>query len=133
LEQGPTESFIVDQALKNRQPIPKRIQEAPVLMPGLEFYYETFWTLSTTRYVGMGESFIPWTAVNDFSLRYALTEDELDVLWNLLRKMDGTYLAFRNKKTEMGGKIGEKDKPKEPAIIHTGRPGAGSNKRTVKT
>lgn len=133
MEQGPTESFIVDQAIKNRQPIPERIRNAPILWPGLEFYYETFWTLATTRYVGMSEGFIPWTAVNDFSLRYHLTEEELSILWAFLRKMDAAYLAFRNKKAAGGNLGADKTKtPGEPAIVHIGpRRTAGSKNRAV--
>lgn len=80
-------------------------------MPGLQFYYSAFWTLSSDRQTGMGEGRIPWTAVNEYSLRYGLDEYELDHLWLMITAMDGEYLKFANKKASGG--IGEdKSKPK---------------------
>lgn len=81
-------------------------------MPGLQFYYSAFWTLSSCRPVGMGEGRIPWSSVNAYSLRYRLDDVELDHLWVLITQMDGEYLKFANKKATTG--IGDKDKTKTP-------------------
>lgn len=70
-----------------------------MLAPGLEFYYNAFNTLSSCRPIGMAEGRIPWTAANEFSLRYGLNDVELDVLWSLISKMDSAYLEWQSKKT----------------------------------
>lgn len=123
MDQGPVEGFLIDQARKNRQKVPQAIADAPVLAPGLQFYYDTFVTLSTDRSVGMGEGFIPWTAVEKFATRYSFSEDDLTLTWAILHAMDAEYLDYRNKKTNKDAKIGAKaapDKPGEPKIVHTG-------------
>lgn len=55
-------------------------------------------TLSSDRNVGFDEGRIPWTAVNDYSLRYGLDDYELDILWDLICAMDTEYLDFRSRK-----------------------------------
>jgi hypothetical protein len=78
-----------------RQPVPKRIAEAPQLLPGLGFYYTAFLTLSSCRSVGFSEGRIPWTAARDYANQLDMTDEELEDLWMLVCSMDGEYLKYR--------------------------------------
>jgi hypothetical protein len=129
LEQGPTEQFIIDQARRNRVPIPDKIANAPVLQPGLAFYYNAFLALSSCRPVGMTEGRIPWTAVDQYATRYALEEDEMDILWTLVCEMDTVYIRHQQKRAKITAKSGaatppsedKSGKPASPRIIRSPR------------
>lgn len=120
MEHGPNEAFLVDQARKQRAPIPKTILEAPVLQPGLQFYYSAYLTLASCRSLGFGaEGRVPWTAVAQYADRYGLDEEDLDLLWTLVCELDSCYHKFQQKK---GKTVAEsKNKPPEPKIVHPPR------------
>lgn len=108
MEQGPTEKFIVEQAQRNKVAIPKAILDAPTLQAGLDFYLKAFFILSSCRQIGMSESRIPWTAANDYSLRYGLSEADFDALWELISAMDTAYLNHQAKKHDKKEAVGRK-------------------------
>jgi hypothetical protein len=116
----------VDQARKQRAPIPKAILEAPVLMPGSSFYYNAFLTLSSCRSMGMMEGRIPWTAVDAYARRYDLDDDDTDCLWTLVCSMDSVYLKHQQKRAKIatgGNKPTDKteDRSQSPRIVHPPR------------
>lgn len=81
-------------------PLPRRMQEAPELEQGLEFYYHAFWALNSDRPLGFGEGLIPRTAVYDYSRHWGLDMEEIEDLMHHIREMDKVYLRSRNKKGE---------------------------------
>ncbi len=116
---------MIEQAKKNRRPVPDKIMNAPVLFPGLAFYYAAFMTLSSCRPVGMAEGRIPWTVVKDYALHYGLDDEEFDILWELITRVDAAYLAWQNKRSSKKEPVSTRSEevvaPKAPRIIHTAK------------
>jgi len=116
---------LIEQAKKNRRPVPDKIMNAPVLFPGLAFYYAAFMTLSSCRPVGMAEGRIPWTVVKDYALHYGLDDEEFDILWELITRVDAAYLAWQNKRSSKKEPVSTRSEevvaPKAPRIIHTAK------------
>ena len=71
--------------------IPEAIKNAPELLPGLEFYYDTFWELDSCRQQGMSLGPIPWTAIQKFGEVMKLDEETLDDLHYFIRSLDNKY------------------------------------------
>ncbi len=65
----------------------KALDERPSIA-GVEWLWEAWLDLGTCRPIGMDAGPIPWTAVNDYALRYGLTTDEMDELWVCVRRLD---------------------------------------------
>lgn len=101
------EQKIIEQAVKNRQPIPDAIANAPVLLFGLDFYFRAFMDLNTCRATGMGRGPIPWVDLNTYADSTGLAGDDKEVFLYLLQKVDDEYLAWA--KTQ-----DEKNKSKQP-------------------
>jgi len=63
-------------------------------------YLHHFYEASTCRppsYSGILP--IPWTAVDRLAARHGYTDDEFEVLWRLIRRMDTAFIDhFREKK-----------------------------------
>lgn len=111
MQQGKVEAKIIELARQTNQPLPDKIANKPVLRTGLHIYYRAFWECSTDRTVGMAEGPIPWTAINQWAIRYGFHHDEFDRLVLLLKAMDSAYIEERAKQhakqTKKGkGKIG---------------------------
>lgn len=94
----------MEQARKQNLPVPDSIQNAPVLLPGLEFYYAAFLDLSTCRAVGMGEGPIPWDAIDRYAQRHGLDDDEYDAFFGLIRALDARYLQYKEKQYQKKAK-----------------------------
>ena len=80
--------------------MPKKIAEAPQLLPGLGFFFQAFLALSSCRPLGMSEGRIPWTAAFQFGQNMDMDEDEFEDLWILVSYMDAEYLKFRHAQAE---------------------------------
>lgn len=98
-------------------------------MPGLEFYFNAFFTLSADRHIGMAEGRIPWTAVDRYAQRYDLTDDEFDVLWDVLTAMDAAYLEWSNKESEKKAMAEKQSKQREGLVSTGGIPAQNRPKR----
>lgn len=80
-------------------PVPDAIQNAPVLAPGLELYWEAFMELSSCRSIGMGIGPIPWTAIRAYAAYLGLGDGEdFHRFQTLVRGMDAVYLDHHVKK-----------------------------------
>lgn len=101
--------------MRERLPLPRRIQDAPELHLGLEIYYDAFFDLHTCRPVGMGLGSIPWSVMKDYALTWGLDEDQMVDLFYYVRAMDKAYLDWVAKK--------EAKPPPAP------KPAAGSGRR----
>ncbi len=49
MEQGKVEDFIVRQTARDKKPVPKRMQDKPKLLPGLDLFYMAFLDLYCDR------------------------------------------------------------------------------------
>jgi hypothetical protein len=100
LEVGASEKTILQQAQRQRGPIPQVILDAPELQIGLEWTYSAFGKLTTCRQIGMGIGPIPWTAINEFCVKHQLNSDDQDDFEYLIEQMDDAYVQHMNKKAE---------------------------------
>lgn len=94
------ENRIIVQCMRERMPLPKKIQDAPELRLGLELYFGAFFDLNTCRQIGMGLAPIPWNCIKDYAQAYEFDESQTDDLFYFIRKMDHEYLKFHNRKTQ---------------------------------
>lgn len=89
--------------------MPRRIAEAPDLLPWLRFEFEAFFELVTCANDGGA---IPWTAMHSYAQAYGLrSEDDIYRFTKLIRAMDRAYIEHRNKKRDFknkAGKVGKK-------------------------
>ena len=88
--------------MRSGQKIPARIQNAPELLFGLEFYFQAFQDLQRERPAGMGLSPIPFQAMISYSKWLNLTPSEEADLIVHVRALDQTFLEFHRKKSENG-------------------------------
>lgn len=124
LQQGKTEKTVLDMARRMGEAIPESIKNAPTLLPGLEFYMNAFWTLSTDRNLGMAEGPIPWTAIDRYAIRHDIWGWDFERFEFLIKAMDVTYIEFRSKKFNKDNKTpigGARPEPPGTAKLRRGR------------
>lgn len=109
--QGLKEKSTLDLCIRNRQPIPDWITDAPMLQEGLGLYYSAFWELTTCRPIGQVEGPIPWTAVEMYCQSHELFGAQKADFHHHIAVMDHAYLDERAKKLK--AKL-EADKNKGP-------------------
>ena len=105
----------MEQAYKRGLPLPEFIRNAPVLLPGLDIYYEAFQELSTCRpYIGLEgvPGPIPWTAVDRYGVSKGFDGEAQDYLEKLVRALDDEFLTYTREK--QGGKSGSVQPPHRP-------------------
>lgn len=84
-----------------RTPLPKYIQEAPELLPGLEFFFEAFFELTGDRAVGMGVlGPIPYSSLRQYAVWHGLEGEDIEEFIFMLRAMDREYLAYNLEEQE---------------------------------
>jgi hypothetical protein len=104
LEQGPIIKKILPNIIKLKLPIPRAIQNAPVLQTGLGFYMEAYVDLATCR-GGMGDGPIPWTAGMQYARWLKLNRAQTEDFWYVISKVDEFYLSWsknKNQETTVG-------------------------------
>jgi hypothetical protein len=57
-----------------------------------------FHRLGTCRQLGMGIGPIPWSAIEDYAVRYGLDEYQAHALKYHMARMDDAYLTWVNRK-----------------------------------
>jgi hypothetical protein len=92
LDQGPVEKAIIAQAIRQGQPIPNRITNAPQLLVGLELFYLAFLSLNDERSIGFGEGPIPWRAMSEWCVANEVDEDTAADVFYHVKQMDAAYL-----------------------------------------
>ena len=100
MEQGPVEGRIIEQCMRERLPLPDRMQNAPSLLPGLHMYYQAFLDLTSCRMLGISEGPIPWTATQQYAVILELNDEMRDDLHYYIREMDNAYLKYKKSKQE---------------------------------
>lgn len=93
--------MILQQALKNNGPVPKKIAEAPILRFGLELYYAAFMDLVSIR-SGFGDGPIPFSAIADWARIAELDEEQTEDLHYYMSAMDAVYMEHVKKKQPKG-------------------------------
>lgn len=74
--------------------LPAFIAGRPELTADQVPVWDAFWLLSTCRSTGFSVGPIPWTAINDYGLRYEMTLEEFESFSFLIRRMDSVWLEF---------------------------------------
>jgi len=80
-----------------RMPLPKTIENAPVLLPGLDLFYVAFMDLTTCRSVGFGEGPIPWDKTSEWCDRNDLDDEQREDMHFHITRLDTVYLKHRGK------------------------------------
>lgn len=88
--------------MRQRLPLPQRIQNAPELTLGLDFYYTAFLDLTTCRTQGYGtEGPISWLTINQYLNERGIEEEEQrEDLFYHIQRLDAAYLDFKAKRLE---------------------------------
>jgi hypothetical protein len=99
LEQGPVERKIIEQCMRERLPLPRRIADAPSLEMGLELYLDAFFELLEDRASGFSLGKIMWRSISSYCDRLEdLTDSQRDDLHYHVRAMDDAYITWAKSK-----------------------------------
>lgn len=79
------------------------MQNAPILLTGLEMFYSAFASLSTCRVQGLGVGDIPWTAISAYCDRNGIKGDQASDLFYFVRVLDAEYQKHQASKRETAG------------------------------
>lgn len=89
----------MEQCAKQHLPLPRRIQDAPELLPGLEPYFEAFMELTMDRPAGWIEQAIPRRDIVAWAGDHGIVDqDDVERCISLVRAMDLEYLKYRERK-----------------------------------
>lgn len=88
VELGPIEQNIARQAMQAGRPLDKRIQNAPELTIGLQFYLQAFFDLDSERSHGMAVTRIPRSKVREYAREFELDLDETEALTYFMAELD---------------------------------------------
>ena len=82
---------------RRQRPLPDGYLRRPLIETGLQFYWTSFWELTTDRHLGFGaESRIPSAAIHLYAERHGiLCPDEFEWFLGIIRAMDAEYLGLR--------------------------------------
>jgi hypothetical protein len=80
--------------------LPEFIKNAPILLPGLDWYMNCFWDLHTTRSSGFGPGRISVISVIEYGRLLGLSETEIDDLWYHVRQLDTVYMKWSDEKSK---------------------------------
>lgn len=81
-------------------PLPPKIQNAPELQVGLEFYYAAFLELTSCRFLGFGEGPISYLSIQNYCEIHEVEGEQRDDLVYHIQQMDAAYLKWRASQLE---------------------------------
>ena len=84
--------------MRSRQPVPKRIQNAPQLSLGLELFFNSFMDLTSSRQIGFGPGPIPWAAIQEYCLHSEFSEEQTEDTHYHVTRLDTVWRDFHAKK-----------------------------------
>lgn len=90
--------------MRDRQPLPARIADAPEVFLGLELFYTAFLELTSCRPQGMTEGPISWMTIAEYADRKQLEGAQREDLFYFIPYLDAVYLEHKAKKLEAGSK-----------------------------
>ena len=96
--QGPYEKKILDACARTREPIPEKIQNRPVLLPGLEFYLQAWQELGYDRPLGFGVGPIPTASFRSYVHDMDMDDDDAERFHFIVREVDNFFVGHANKK-----------------------------------
>lgn len=100
---GAIERNIARQAIRAGEPIPERIQNAPVLTEGLQLYLDAFFDLDSERSHAVGITPIPWTSIRSYAEAYDFDEDQTEDCFFFVKRMDAENMKRLERKRGKGG------------------------------
>lgn len=80
------------------------IPDEPMLFAGLDFYFDGFFTLSTTRINGMGVGVISWLSTAQYAMLNNLDEFSTYFLHRTVRVLDPIYVEYLNNESKRNKK-----------------------------
>lgn len=93
-------------------PLPARIQDAPDLREGLEFYSKAFNRLTTSRTMGHGAiGAIPYAAISGYCKDEGITGELREDLFYHVAHMDAAYIKWQTNKANRDAAQASKVKP----------------------
>ena len=84
--------------MRSGEPIPERIANAPVLLPGLIVYYLAFLELSSCRSGGFSIGPIPWSSIAMYAQLHEFEGEQLEDLFYFVQCLDSEYIKFKEKR-----------------------------------
>lgn len=104
---GKDEAWLLEQAKRQKVDAPRRIMEAPDLLPGLDFYYYAFKRLSPSRALGQGVvGAIPYEAKSQFCKDEDIEGDEKIDFFYHIESLDAAYIEWQADKIQRDIKAG---------------------------
>lgn len=95
------EQKLINAARDSGRPLPGIVMEKPLMNATQEYYYNAFTELSTCRDFGAEiETPIPWIAINDYSIRHNMMEDDFEEFYLIIVSIDRVYLDHRTEKAK---------------------------------
>lgn len=79
-------------------PLPKRIQNAPQLLLGLELYFSAFVDLTNDRVNGMGIGRIPFMTILHYADYIGCSQEQTDDMLFYVQQMDMVYVNWQNER-----------------------------------
>ncbi len=89
---APVEQSIAKQAMRQGQPMPDRIANAPELVIGSELFLTAFFDLDSERSHATAPTAIPWSSILEYAIVYDFDEEQTEDLLFLIKKMDAAHL-----------------------------------------
>ena len=86
--------------MRNGEPIPERIANAPELREGLFLYLQAFFDLDTERSHALAPTAIPWSSMADYANVFGFSQEQKEDLFYLIRSMDSEHLKRIAKKAD---------------------------------
>jgi hypothetical protein len=77
-------------------PLPEAIQNAPEFLPGMDYYYEAFMRLSSSRDIGQAHiGAIPYEAISLFCRDEGLEGDDRVDMFYHVEHLDAVYIGWQ--------------------------------------
>ena len=81
-------------------PLPAHLANAPELLPGLDFYYEAFQRLTTSRLMGYASCGpIPYAAISGYCKDEGIEGEMREDLFYHVERLDAAYISFQTDKS----------------------------------
>jgi len=86
---------IIEQCVRNRVPLPSKIQNAPEILAGLDFYYTAFMDMTSCRELGYGQvGPVSWLTIQRYCEVYGIEGESREDMFYHVHKLDRTYLDW---------------------------------------
>lgn len=98
LDMGQHERMIAQQAFRSGEQLPERIANAPELNLGLNLYLQAFFDLDSERSHALGLTPISWSSIASYAQAHSFDEEQTEMLFVTIRRMDTEHLKRLEKK-----------------------------------